>query len=391
MRASDSRTTARYTEDISEFRKPVSMKNMRIVDCDVHVHELPDEIAEHCEMPWRKAVEAIVPESAASAHFGSVGDYVVPGLAQGAGDGSDPLWPGGQNRPMFVTSPTQCRRDLDSLGIDSAILFPDHLLKLALQVNADYAMALARAYNRWLIDKWLSNTKGFYGALCMAPQDPEGSAEEIRKLGKKHKMVCAYLPAAGINPLYGNKKYHPIYEAAQEIGLPVAVHGLAICYPTFPCQMEQFDEVGRHGFGHSLQMAVNFFHMMCNGIPVRFPELKISFNEGGLAWVPWVMMRLNNEYHEWRGRLLPFFKERPSHYLKNFRFSTQPAEEPEKPEDYLKLLELIGSFDNIIYASDWPHHDFDHPSRILNYPMPEKVKRQVMGENAAQFFDIPRS
>ena len=37
------------------------------------------------------------------------------------------------------------------------------------------------------------------------------------------------------------------------------------------------------------------------------------------------------------------------------------------------------------YASDWPHHDFDHPSRILNYPMPEEVKRQVMGENAAQF------
>ena len=43
-------------------------------------------------------------------------------------------------------------------------------------------MALARAYNRWLIDKWLSPTKGFYGALCLAPQDPEGSAEEIKQL-----------------------------------------------------------------------------------------------------------------------------------------------------------------------------------------------------------------
>ena len=366
------------------------MNDLRIVDCDVHVRELPEELARFCEMPWRKAVEAIVPESVTS-RFGSVGDYVVPGLAQGVGDGSDPLWPGGQNRPLFVTSPEECRRDLDSLGIESAILFPDHLLKLAIQVNGDYAMALARAYNRWLIEKWLSNTTGFYGALCTAPQDPEGSAAEIRRLGKKDKMVCAYLPAAGVNPLYGNKKYYPIYEAAEEVGLPVALHGLAICYPAFPCQLEQFDEVGRHGFGHSLEMAVNFFHMMCNGIPVRFPELKVSFNEGGLAWVPWVMMRLNNEYFEWRGRLLPFFKERPSHYLKNFRFSTQPAEEPDKPGDYLKLMELIGSFDNIIYASDWPHHDFDHPSRLLNYPMPQEVKRQIMGENAAEFFDIPGS
>ncbi len=80
------------------------MKNMRIVDCDVHVHELPEELAEHCEMPWRKAVEAIAPGSAASSRFGSVGDYVVPGLAQGSGEGSDPLWPGGQNCPDFIDS-----------------------------------------------------------------------------------------------------------------------------------------------------------------------------------------------------------------------------------------------------------------------------------------------
>lgn len=208
-------------------------------------------------------------------------------------------------------------------------------------------------------------------------------------------MACVFLPSAGVNPLYGHKKYHPIYEAAQDVGIPVSLHGLAMCYPAFPCQLEQFDEVGRHGFGHSLQMSANFFHIMCNGIPTRFPDLKISFNEGGLAWVPWMMMRLNNEYFEWRGRLLPFYEERPSHYLKNFRFSTQPAEESENPADYQKVIDLIstftGNYDNVIYASDWPHHDFLHPSRLLNYPMPDAMKRKLMGENAAEFFDIPRS
>ena len=67
------------------------MEDILIVDCDVHVHELPKELAQYCEMPWRKAVEAIAPEAAVTSRFGSVGDYVVPGLAQGAGDGSDPL------------------------------------------------------------------------------------------------------------------------------------------------------------------------------------------------------------------------------------------------------------------------------------------------------------
>lgn len=230
--------------DFSKGRRNPYAKPLRIVDCDVHVRELPDELARHCDLPWRKALEAIAPAAAVTSRFGSVGDYIVPGLAQGSGDGSDPLWPGGQNRPLFEVDPAQCRRDLDGFGIESAVLFPDLLLKLAVQVDADYAMAVARAYNRWLIDRWLT-VDGFYGALCIAPQDPEGSAAEIRELGGRHKMVCVFLPSAGVNPLYGHRMYHPIYQAAHELGLPVALHGLAMCHPTFPCQLEQFDEVGR--------------------------------------------------------------------------------------------------------------------------------------------------
>jgi predicted TIM-barrel fold metal-dependent hydrolase len=371
------------------------LSDIQIVDCDVHVHELPEELAEHCEMPWRVAVENIKPEPILAEEEGAqwnVGDLFLPGLSQGTGDGSDPVWPGGQNRPMFVTDPARCREDLDGFGIGTAILFPDHLLKLAVQVNSDYAMALARAYNRWLISKWLT-TDGFFGALCIAPQDPLGSAAEIRELGTHERIACVYLPTGGVHPLYGHRNYYPIYEAAQELNLPVSLHGLAMIHPTFPNQLEQFDHVGQHGFGHSLQMAANFYHLMCNGIPVHFPELKISFNEGGLAWVPWMMMRLNNEYVEWGRRLLPLYEKRPSHYIQRIRFSTQPAEEPEHPADYQKVLDLIatfsGTYDNIIYASDWPHHDFLPPSRLLNLPMPDDVKRKLMGGNAAEFYRIP--
>ena len=183
------------------------------------------------------------------------------------------------------------REDLSKLGIDIAVLFPDHLLKLAMQVDADYAMALARAYNKWLVAKWMQ-PRGFYGAICTAPQDPEGSAEEIRKLAHKDKMVCAYLPAAAVNPLYGNKKYDPIYEAAERARIPVVLHGLAVCHPVFPCQVEQFNEIGRHAFGHSLEMVANMVSIMSTGVPERFPNLKIGLMEGGIAWVPWIMMRL---------------------------------------------------------------------------------------------------
>ena len=48
------------------------------------------------------------------------------------------------------------RQDLDDLGVDIGVLFPDHLLRHAALKQADYAVALARAYNRWLVEERLT-------------------------------------------------------------------------------------------------------------------------------------------------------------------------------------------------------------------------------------------
>jgi uncharacterized protein len=355
------------------------MKSMQIIDSDVHIHENVEELSEFCELPWKKSLEIAknIPER-----------YLdVPGLSPGAG-GYDPLWPETQNRPKISKSPAELRQDLDSLGIGMAVLFPDHLLKLALFPNPEYAMALARAYNEWITKKWMGRENGLYGAICVAPQDPQGSAEEIRKYGGKDHMVCAYLPAAGVPALYGDKRYDPVYEAAEKAGIPVALHSVSVVHPVFPFQLEGFpNEIGRHAIAHPIAMAANAIHMISTGVQVRYPKLKILYAEGAISWVPWTMMRLDREYFELR-RQVPFLKERPSHYLKMAYFGTQPIEEPERSSDYMRLLELIGNFDSVVFASDWPHHDFDHPRKILSYPLPEEVKQKIMNENARRLFNI---
>ena len=97
-------------------------------------------------------------------------------------------------------------------------------------------MALARAYNRWLIDTWLGKEKGLYGALCIAPQDPESSAEEIKKLGRNREngINCVYLPVGGLQQLYGHREYDVIYEAAHKSRLPLVLHGAQRHHSVFP-------------------------------------------------------------------------------------------------------------------------------------------------------------
>jgi predicted TIM-barrel fold metal-dependent hydrolase len=97
------------------------------------------------------------------------------------------------------------------------------------------------------------------------------------------------------------------------------------------------------------------------------------------------MWRLDKYFNEYR-RMVPFLERRPSEYLRQrMWFSTQPIEEPDDPAQLVETIRHCGE-DRILFASDWPHHDFDHPKAILKLPMPAATKRKIMGENALALF-----
>ena len=54
-------------------------------------------------------------------------------------------------------------------------------------------------------------------------------------------------------------------------------------------------------------------------------------------------------------------------------------------------MELYDGEDTTIYASDWPHHDFDHPMKVNQVPFSEEQRRKVFGENALELFGIDRT
>jgi uncharacterized protein len=355
-------------------------ESIRIVDVDVHLHEQPKLMAPYCDMPWRKSLELMEEEP------GRYND--IPGFS--TGPRLDPPFPGGMAaRKVFTAS--QMRAELDAIGVDIGILFPDHLLTLALLPNRDYAAAVARAYNAWLIDCWLRDNNGLKGALVAAPQDPVDAAKQIERYARERNIVCVYLPCAGVHPLYGDRWYDPMYQAAESAGIPVVLHSVAVVHPVFPFNLHDFDTaIARHTIAHPFSMIANMVSIITTGVPARFPRLKFAFEEAGISWVPFVMWRLDKEYTEQR-RQIPALKDRPSSYIRRFHFATQPIEEPDDPRDLVALMRTFGGEDNVMFASDWPHHDFDHPSKVLQLPLPPESKKKIMGENAARFFGIDSS
>jgi uncharacterized protein len=369
-------------DPVSESNRPLRLEDVLVIDVDVHAHDTPEELAPYADADWRPVLENL--RDAPRRYLDLPGYSPFNAMYGPKLPGAIPSMPRGGCRREIVWNAQQMRKELDEFSIDIGVIFPDHHLRVGSLPNARYAGALARAYHRWLKEKWLQDENGLYGVIIAIPQDPEQAAREIDRWASDDRFAGVYLPGCEVYPLWGHEKYNPIYEAAQRHNLPVFFHSVAGVSSAFPFNVEGFTtQICAHTASHVFAMMATLLSLMEAGIPVRFPELRICFCESGLSWVPFLRMRLDKEYNEYR-YLWPHFHDRPSKWINKFYFATQPLEEPENDQDLTDLIRIYHGESTTVFASDWPHHDFDQPRAFFDLRVSEEMKRKVMGLNALQ-------
>jgi len=280
------------------------------------------------------------------------------------------------------------RRLLDGLGIDLAILTGGPGQICSAMMDVDYASAICRAFNDYSIEHWVARDSRFRLVLHINAQDPVGAAAEIDRLGP-HPAVCAVMLGCGSPRPFGNRFYHPIYEACVRNGLAVSMHfggegaGInpppsAAGYPSYYIENRQL----RSSF-----YAVHAVSFIFEGVFDKFPTLKIGMLEGGFAWVAPLMWKMDLD---WKGlrRQTPWVKRLPSEYLKDhIRFSTQPMEEPGDPNALKHIIDWIDGSRTLMFATDYPHWDWDDPAMTLaGYP--EDLRRRIFCQNALDTFSL---
>jgi predicted TIM-barrel fold metal-dependent hydrolase len=87
-------------------------------------------------------------------------------------------------------------------------------------------------------------------------------------------------------------------------------------------------------------------------------------------------------------RETPHLKMKPSEYMKrNVWFTTQPVEEPEPRIHLAEAIEWIGH-DRVLFATDYPHWDFDDPAHALPIRLDEKQRRMIFRDNAKAVYGV---
>ena len=99
-----------------------------------------------------------------------------------------------------------------------------------------------------------------------------------------------------------------------------------------------------------------------NGLGERFPKLPVIWIKSGLAWVPFLMQKLDHEYML-RPSEAPLLKRKPSDYMREMYYSSQPMEIQDMGA-LENTFRMINAETQLIYASDYPHWDFDPPATI---------------------------
>lgn len=277
---------------------------------------------------------------------------------------------------------TLVRRAMESMGIAMQIVFPQPMLEIGLHPNPDIENQLIWAYNRWFTERILAQEPRVKSMLALPFNSPEGCLKTIREFGEKPGVVGFLITSQRQAPLFKNE-YMPVYRELEERGLPFGFHA----GPDYSVgkQMNRFLSV--HAMSFVTCNMVHLTNWIINGLPERFPKLKTVWIESGLAWLPFMMQRLDHEYLM-RQSEAPLLKRLPSEYMQEMFYTSQPMEATN-----MKLLEstmeAIHAETQLLYASDWPHWDFDVPGKIAGLPfLSETAKRNILGENARRVFRL---
>jgi uncharacterized protein len=191
---------------------------------------------------------------------------------------------------------------------------------------------------------------------------------------------------------YGQRFYHPIYAAAVEHGLPVAIHpgseGVGISgAPTAAGYPTTYFEWHTGLVGSYMAHLIS---LVTEGVFVKFPTLRFVLVEGGVSWLPPLLWRFDKNWKALR-QTTPWLDRPPSRIVQeHVLLTTQPLEEPERPEDLARILEMFDAGRMLMFSSDFPHWDGDAPDFAAR-GIPPPIRRRVMSETARELYRLPET
>jgi predicted TIM-barrel fold metal-dependent hydrolase len=275
-------------------------------------------------------------------------------------------------------------KDMDREGVDVHFIVsvggaghPDPALE----------MEFICAQHRYLNEFCGRDPRRLKSCLSVSPMSVESSVAEIKRWGKAPWVVAVH-PSLPLDYPLDHPDLHPIWAAAQEHGLCVIHHSLAMGYPGYR-DLWANPFLGRCA-SHPWAAMRAVASFIGGGLMDRFPELRYAVLESGFGWLPFWARRMDDQV-TYLGYVADL-QHKISDYLTGGRFFA--AIEQHEGADMAKIVnELMGDH-VLMFGSDYPHAESRFPEsadRVLAWQkvIGAEAMRKMMWDNAVRFFGEP--
>ncbi len=253
--------------------------------------------------------------------------------------------------------------------------------------DAEYQREIIRVYNDWISEFCSAAPDRLLGSALLPMRGPvEWAVEEAERIAGMKGIRTILIPAE-VERSYAHADYNPMWDALQDIGLPVSTHSGTGTGEAIFAKMERLGT----GLGVTdnkvLQPMRAMADLIWGAVPQRYPQLRFVVVEGGIGWVASLLGFMDHWWNDHRHWMEPKLDEAPSTYFKRQFWATF-----EDDRAGILTRELVG-VDRLMWGSDYPHTEGTFPysqEQIMRDFMgvPEAEVYQMVTGNAAQLYGL---
>jgi predicted TIM-barrel fold metal-dependent hydrolase len=178
---------------------------------------------------------------------------------------------------------------MTELGVDIQVLHNSIWIE-QMTDRPDIEIALSRSWNRWLGDIW-AQSGGRLRWTCVVPTMSLDVAVEELAWAKEHGAVGVCIRPFDGELMMLDPYYYPLYEAAQNLDLAIAIHianGDPALVSILRTRFSLLD-----GFAtFRMPTVLACYGLLKSDVPAQFPRLRWGFIESSAQWVPWILHEL---------------------------------------------------------------------------------------------------
>ena len=347
----------------------MSRDEFKVMDSDMHVIEPSDMFEKYLDqrfLPWAPQI------SRAPGKRGGVflfqgerlpscdvdNPFRMYGMSAKTDDATSKMRLQGYNGPSQLEA-------MDLEGIDIAVMYPTVCLYIPNGLNnvdGQLSAAVCRAYNNWLYDLCQTDPQRMKVAAMVPQHDPKEAVKEAKRAVKELGAVGIYMRPNFVNGVnFHSADYAELWATLEELNVPVGFHeGTGSIYPQDGSE-----------FGDNRLMLHACSH-------------PIGANAG---WAPFWLGRMDRDYELYKDWDAHFLTKLPSEYFKSNCYVGTEADEAELGY----TVDAIGN-ENIVFSSDYPHHDSEFPESVNEFLSHEDInketKQKILWDNCTKLYAI---